>query len=89
MKAGDKIASDDYCAVGILTNISGKLYVVGDFGKVEFEDYCADWVPYSDWLAKIDIERANRNKRFKKLLRSRAKTLLLMIAAALTLYFMK
>lgn len=48
---GDKIASDDYCAIGILTKVGEKLMVVGDFGSVEYEDYCSDWEHYHIWIA--------------------------------------
>ncbi len=52
INVGDKIASDDYSAVGILTKIDNKLYVIGDFGKVEYEEYSGDWEHYEVWKSK-------------------------------------
>lgn len=64
---GDKIASDDYCAIGILTNVGDKLMVVGDFGSVEYEDYNADWEHYSMWKARVARERKERGGFLKRL----------------------
>jgi hypothetical protein len=64
---GDKIASDDYCAVGVLTQVGDKLMVVGDFGSVEYEDRCADWEHYQDWMLKIKVTRKARGGFWKRL----------------------
>jgi hypothetical protein len=65
---GDKIASDDYSAIGILTQISNKLYVVGDFGKVEYDEHNGDWEHYAIWRAKVDSERKLKGGFWKRLL---------------------
>lgn len=49
---GDKIVSDDYCSIGILTMINGKLFVVGD-SCIEYDEYSADWEHYDIWLKRI------------------------------------
>lgn len=54
IEIGDKIASDDHCAIGILTKIGDKLMVVGDFGTVEYDEYNADWEDYYIWLSKVN-----------------------------------
>ncbi len=52
IKVGDKIASDDYCAIGILREIFGELYVVGDFGTIKYDEHSADWELYDVWIDK-------------------------------------
>ncbi|MFW6232406.1 MAG: hypothetical protein ACOC4D_00035 [Bacteroidota bacterium] len=53
LKIGDRVASDDYCAIGILIKQDGKLFVEGDFGKVEYLEI-ADWQPYEIWKERLD-----------------------------------
>ena len=59
LRIGDKVASDDYCAVGILTQVGYKLMVVGDFGSILYDYTNSDWQLYHVWQEKID----QRNKR--------------------------
>ena len=67
-KEGDKLASDDYAAIGILRLINSEWVVVTDEGKaIPFEDYCADWEYYHEWLEKVKAERKRRGGFFKRL----------------------
>ncbi len=64
---GDKIASDDHCAVGVLTEIDGKLMVVGDFGGVEYDCHTSDWEHFHLWKKRIDAERRSKGGFLKRL----------------------
>lgn len=51
---GDKIVSDDHCAIGVLTKVMDKLVVVGDFGTIDYEPYCSDWQHYDVWKRNLE-----------------------------------
>ena len=60
IKPGDLIVSDDYSAIGILTKINNKLFVVCDFEKIEYDEYNADWEHFDTWKEKVN-ERVRTN----------------------------